>query len=79
MEKEADRTSIAAREASRKASSIRKAIDGTLNKQDAVAEYRNLLTKLDNTCARKLKRIEAAEAPKNFTRSLNRTVHVPGT
>lgn len=61
VEKEDDRTRNLAEVASQRASSVREAIDSTLNKKDAVAEYNNLISKMNNTCITNLKKIEEDE------------------
>jgi hypothetical protein len=49
-----DRTSLNASNASISASSCRNAVEETLNKPDAYANYKNLLTKMDKTCVMNL-------------------------
>ena len=61
VEKEDERTRKLADILSQRASSVRAAVDDTLNKQDTYQEYRQLRDKMESTCARKLKKIEAAE------------------
>jgi cysteinyl-tRNA synthetase len=61
VEKEEDRTRSLAEVASERARSVREAIDSTLNKKDAVHEYKSLMTKIDNTCITNLKKIEENE------------------
>lgn len=54
VEREDDRTSLNASNASISASSCRNAVEETLNKPDAYQNYKNLLTKMDKTCVMNL-------------------------
>lgn len=57
VEKEDKRTTEKSLIASNRASSCREAINQTLNKDDAVKEYKNLLSNINNTCILNLKKI----------------------
>lgn len=79
MEREDVRTRKLADVLLQRASSVRTAVDETLNKQDTYQEYRQLRDKMANTCARKLKKLESDENKQSFYRSKRVGIIVPGT
>jgi len=78
VEKEEDRTREFASVTSNKASSCYDAINTTINKRDAVSEYKGLLAKMNDTCRTKLKKIDQEEQKKRQLEE-RRKVMLPGT
>lgn len=64
VEKEDKRTSQNASVASKRATSCRDAINKTMNEDDNVRKYKNLLTSMNHACENKLKQIEQDAAKK---------------